>query len=261
MGDFRTRTLRGVNKAVCRLGLAFNHGLDANGVAAALDRGVNYLFLTNTRTGAARPVVREALRKDRERQVVCVGPTLGITGFSVRRSAEGWLRELGTDYLDVFQLYWLGRTSGLTAGVVDALLKLKAEGKVRALGVSIHDRVRAGRLAEESVLDLFMVRYNAAHPGAERDIFPHLARRHPNVVAYTATRWGRLLRAPRGWSGKVMTPTDCYRFCLSSPHVDLVLTAPETLLQLEENLMALDRGPLSPDEEAWMREFGAAVHG
>jgi len=39
------------------------------------------------------------------------------------------------------------------------------EGKVRALGVSIHDRPRAGALAEESILDLLMIRYNAAHPG------------------------------------------------------------------------------------------------
>ena len=34
-----------------------------------------------------------------------------------------------------------------------------------------------------------MIRYNAAHPGAERDIFPHLEARRPAVVAYTATSW------------------------------------------------------------------------
>jgi hypothetical protein len=30
---------------------------------------------------------------------------------------------------------------------------------------------------------------------------------------------------------------------------------------MEENLAALEKGPLSPDEEKWMREFGKAVHG
>ena len=54
------------------------------------------------------------------------------------------------------------------------LVRLREEGKVRAIGISIHDRERAGKLAESSPLDLFMIRYNAAHPGAERDIFPHL---------------------------------------------------------------------------------------
>jgi aryl-alcohol dehydrogenase-like predicted oxidoreductase len=145
---------------------------------------------------------------------------------------------------------------------------------VRALGVSIHDRERAGKLAADSPLDLLMIRYNAAHPGAERDIFPHLAKRQPNIVAYaseppgeqvplgyTATSWRKLLRAPGGWNGKVMTAGDCYRFCLSSPHVEVCLTGPASTAQLDENVAAIDKGPLSEDEATWMRSFGKAVHG
>jgi aryl-alcohol dehydrogenase-like predicted oxidoreductase len=151
--------------------------------------------------------------------------------------------------------------SAWTDAVVEQLLRLKEEGKVRALGVSIYDRPRAGRLALDSPLDTFMLRYNAAHPGAERDVFPHLAARKPAVVAYTATSWRKLLKAPKGWSGPVMTAGDCYRFCLSNPHVDVVLTAPASGAQLRESLAALEKGPLSPGEEKWMREFGRAVHG
>jgi hypothetical protein len=106
-----------------------------------------------------------------------------------------------------------------------------------------------------------MIRYNAAHPGAERDVFPRLARRRPAVVAYTATSWRKLLKAPRGWTGPVMTAGDCYRFCLSSPHVDVVLTGPRDVRELRENLAALEQGPLSAEEARWMRDFGARVHG
>ena len=38
--------------------------------------------------------------------------------------------------------------------------------------------------------------YNAAHPGAEMDIFPHYAARRPLTVAYTATSWRKLLKKP-----------------------------------------------------------------
>ena len=58
-----------------------------------------------------------------------------------------------------------------------------------------------------------------------------------------------------------MTAGDCYRFQLSSPHVDVALTGPATGAELEQNLDALEKGPLSPDEERWMREFGHTVHG
>lgn len=259
--DFTHRQLRTVDKNVHRLGLALNMGIDADGVAAAFERGVSYVFYTRLRTGKSLSVLRDALKRDREKYVVAAGPSFGFFRGNVRRSAESTLKKLGVDYIDVFQLMWLGRTSAWTEGTIDELLKLREEGKVRALGVSIHDRERAGKLAADSVLDLFMIRYNAAHPGAERDIFPHLEKRKPSIVAYTATSWRKLLKRPSGYDGPVMSAGDCYRFCLSSPHVDVVLTGPKSRAEMEENLDAVERGPLAANDLAWMRGFGQAVHG
>ncbi len=258
--DFLFRSLPKVGKRVFRLGLSASYGLDERGAREALGAGMNYVFWSRF----AKPLtaaLRDEIRRDRERLVIAAGPTLGYTGGTVRRAAEQALRLLGTDYLDVFQLYWLGRMSAWTAGTRAELVRLRDEGKVRALGVSIHDRRRAGRLAEDSPLDLLMIRYNAAHPGAERDVFPHLGKRRPAVVAYTATSWRKLLRAPRGWRRPVATAGDCYRFCLTSPHVDVALSAPGNAENLRANLASLQKGPLSDDEMAFMRDLGRAVHG
>src|SRR6185436_10940496 len=143
-----------------------------------------------------------------------------------------------------------------TARTAIHLVHVPESGKVRSIGVSIHDRPRAGKLAESSPLDLLMIRYNAAHPGAERDIFPHVRADKPSILAYTATSWRRLLKKPKGWDGPVMTAGDCYRFQLSSAHVDLALTGPASRAELEANLDALAKGPLAADEEKWMRSFG-----
>ncbi|MGD9288322.1 MAG: hypothetical protein PVG74_11965, partial [Desulfobacterales bacterium] len=70
-----------------------------------------------------------------------------------------------------------------------------------------------------------------------------------------------LLKRPKGWGGPVMTASDCYRFCLSHPHVDLVLTGPKNRLQLQENLSLLrQKGPLSEDETNWIRDYGKLVY-
>jgi len=259
--DFTRTILSAADKPVHRLGLSFNFGIDGAGVEAGLDRGINYLFWTSARTGKAMPAVKAALARDRERYVLAAGPTLGWFKGNIRRGTEKLLRKLGVDYIDVLHLFWLGVSSSLTDGNVEELFKLRDEGKVRAFGVSIHDRERAGRLAADSPIDLFMIRYNAAHPGAEHDIFPHLEKRQPSVVAYTATRWRKLLSPPRGWDGPVMSPGHCYRFCLTSPHVDVVLCGPKDGAQLQDNLDALEQGPLSDDEMNWIRRFGKAVHG
>ncbi len=259
--DFTHRTLVHTKKRVHRLGLALNYGIDAAGFDAAVDLGVNYVLYTPMRTGAVLPSLRAALKRDRERFVVAGGPSLGFFGGSVERGVDSVLRKLQTDYLDVCQLFWVGVGSSWREATAEALVRLKEKGKIVAAGISIHDRPRAAKLALEPRLDLLMLRYNAAHPGAEREIFPTFAERRPDCVAYTATSWRKLLSAPKGWEGRVPDAGDCYRFALSSPHVDVVLTGPASRAQFEANLAALGRGPLSADEQAWMREFGAKVHG
>lgn len=250
-----------VNKRVHRLGLALNYGIDGKGAELAVERGLNYFFWSKFRKGDQFRVVKEALTRDREGCVLHSGVPLGYTRGSVRRSAEKLLRTFDIEYIDVFQLFWLGKMSAFTESVQQELWALKKEGLARAVGISIHDRKRAGHLVLDSPLDLFMLRYNAAHPGAETDIFPNYATRRPATVAYTATSWRKLLKAPKGWDGQVMTAGDCYRWCLNSPHVDVVLTGPKTTEQLVENLEQLEKGPLSSEEDAWMREFGRVVHG
>jgi aryl-alcohol dehydrogenase-like predicted oxidoreductase len=258
--DFLHRDLRPLGRRVHRLGLAGNYGIDEAGVKTALDAGINYLYFGNRGGALARPLT--GLNADqREKLVVAAGPLLGFFGGSVRRSCERLLKRLGTPYIDIFQLYWVGTTSAWTDATVGELVKLKAEGKVKSVGISIHDRPRAAKLAQTDPLDVLMLRYNASHPGAEREVFPHIQTQRQSVIAYTATDWGRLLKRPRGWDGPVPTAGDCYRFCLSSPSVDVVLTGPKTAQQLQENLAAVQKGPLAGEELEAMRKFGKVVHG
>jgi aryl-alcohol dehydrogenase-like predicted oxidoreductase len=256
--DFLHRDVPKLGKRVHRLGLAGSHGIDDAGIRAAIDQGINYLFCTRS---TMFPAVRDAIQRDRERLVIATGPVIGHFQFTIRRAAEKALRTLGTEYIDVFHLFWAGKMSAINERTLEEMRRLKEEGKIRAIGISIHDRQRAARLVEDSPIDLFMLRYNAAHPGAEKEVFPHLARRNPAVVAYTATSWRKLLRRPKGWSGPPMTAGECYRFCLGNPHVDVVLTAPASRAELEANLGELAKGPLEPGRLEQVREFGRVVHG
>lgn len=258
---FCYRKLPVIDKEVFRLGLAGNFGIDGPDVHKALtEYGMNYIFWT-PRMKRATEAVKTVLAQDREKYVVATGPTTAWWSSNLRRYVEKALSILQTDYLDVLQMFWVGVTSSWTPANLEEMLKLKKEGKVKSIGISIHNRKRAGQLAAESPLDLFMIRYNAAHPGAEEDIFPHLSPQKHTVTAYTATRWRKLLKRPKGWDGDVPTAGDCYRFCLSDPHVDVVLTGPKTMPQLEENLAAVKEGPLDENQMAWMRKFGKVVHG
>ena len=249
-----------VGKPAHPLGLACNYGIDSRGVREACDAGLNYIFWTGMRTKKALAGVREALATDRERMILCAG-TGGPFGFHYRSAVESLLRKMKTDYIDIFQMFWLGVTAWDTRGVIDELVALRNEGKIRAIGVTIHNRTRAGRLAANSELDMLQIRYNAAHPGAEQDIFPHLARERRFLCCYTATSWRKLLKPHKGWDGKIPNAADCYRFSLTHPSIPVCLSGPASSEQLRENLEGVAKGPMNHEEISWMRSFGKVVHG
>jgi aryl-alcohol dehydrogenase-like predicted oxidoreductase len=101
------------------------------------------------------------------------------------------------------------------------------------------------------------------HPGAEREVFPLVAANgnRLGVVAFTATSWRQLLNPKRvPPEERVPTATDCYRFVLSNPGVDVCMTGPSNEAHAAEALRAIELGPMSPDELAWMRRVGDFIH-
>lgn len=263
MPDTFTHALLGeTGTRVMRLGLSASYRPGKAAIHRALDEGVNYFFYFGFDTQMVK-TLREVLPRERERYVVATGAYNYIWGAQdIRRTLEKRLRQLRTDYIDVFQFLGIMKPKEYTDRVRRDLEALRGDPRVRAIGVSIHDRKFAGQLAAAGAVDALMIRYNAAHRSAEQEIFPCLAGHNPAVVAYTATRWTCLLRRPRGWpsTGRVPNAGMCYRFVLSHPDVDVCLMAPRNMKQLEENLAAIRYGPLSEDEVEFMRGFGDAVH-
>lgn len=247
---------------VFRLGLSASYRPGKDTVLRAAGWGVNTFFFygfDSHMTGA----LRELLKRGRERYVVVTGAYNFIWWRQdFRRTLEKRLRQLGTDYLDAFLFLGVMKPEQFPAGLCEKLQSLREDGRVKAVGISVHDRKFAGRLAAEGALDVLMVRYNAAHRGAERDVFPYVDEPGTGVISYTATRWRALLRRPKGWprDGRVPDAGLCYRFALSHPAVDVCLTAPSDVRQLEANLKALEKGPLDEDEMRFLREFGDAVY-
>ncbi len=251
-----------LGKRVHRIGLSNNYGFDADGLRKALDRGLNYVWYVRGTEKVATAPLREACARDRDQVFIATGPSMGFTGGAVRRHCESVLKKLGTDHIDLLQLFWAGKMSRISDGTLTALTKLRDAGKCRGIGVSIHDRTWAGQLARDRVFDVLMVRYNAGHPGAETDIFPHVGAGDDKVgvVSYTSTRWGTLLKAPSGWDDRPATAAECYDFALANPAVDVVLTGPASWEELEANLDAL-HGTMDPQRVAWMKELGAKARG
>ncbi len=232
-------------------------------------RGVNFLNWPGEadEPGGADAVsaVVAGLGSRRDSVAVCVqfGARTAADAAAELRSI---LATLGTDHVDVLTFYYVERAEEwrrLTepGGALAYCRDARRDGVIRQLGITSHQRTLAAETARTGLLDALMIRYNAAHRGAESEVFPLTGALGLPVIAYTALRWGALLQPtaddPPGF--RVPRATEWYRFVLHSPSVAVVLAAPATRAELEEDLTVLQSGPLGPAEYAQLAEHGERV--
>lgn len=256
---------------VCRLGLA-SYGqteIAPDDVFHAIDRGINFLNWQGLAEGSAQEDaytnVVGSLGSRRSSVVVCAqfGARTATDAATELKSALGMLR---TDYIDVLTLYYVEQPDeweelAAPGGALRYLRDAKRDGTVRRIGVTSHQRLLAAQMAKSGLLDLVMIRYNAAHRGAERDVFPVTEPLGLPVIAYTALRWGVLLRPTPADPAGYLIPRapEWYRFVLQNPAVTVTLTAPQTRAALDEDLQVLDAGPLTESEYAALAAHGERV--
>jgi predicted aldo/keto reductase-like oxidoreductase len=271
-GPFLTAPAAAFGTPACRLGLAWRGGsaLTTDDVLGALDRGVNFL---NWPGAADAPGTSDAF----SRALVSLGPrresVILCVQFGARTAAEAAeemrliLATLGTDYVDVLTLYYVEepdewRELARPGGVLEYCRGARRHGVIRRLGITSHQRRLAAEAARSGLIDALMIRYNAAHRGAEREVFPVTGPLGIPVIAYTALRWGALLEPtpddPPGF--EVPRAPDWYRFALQVPEVAVVLAAPQDRAELEQDLEVLRAsGPLDAAEYARMAAHGDRV--
>ncbi len=176
---------------VSRVGLGCNNfggrlGLDATRavVDAALDAGVSFLDTAEIygNGGGSERLLGEVLEGRRDEVVLATKfawePGDGLASpEAIRRSIEGSLERLRTDYVD---LYYLHRPDpeiplGDTLGALDQLVEA---GKVRAIGCSnfsADQLAQANRTAREQGTDCFTVlqnHYNLLRRDDDEDVLP-----------------------------------------------------------------------------------------
>ena len=264
--SFREHTILGrTGLKVSRLGVASGYGVPSDSVEKAChEYGINYFFLSSPRFrgGGMIEAIAHLARTERDKMVIAL-QTYDHQGFFMRHFVEKGLGALHIDYADILILGWFNYIP--RGRVIETALKLKEDGRVRFLGMSGHKRTVFGQMAghADSHIDVFMARYNAVHRRAESEIFPFLPdENRPGIVTYTTTCWGKLLKADKMPPGeRPLRSSDCYRFSLSNPNVNLCLTGPGNRREMDEALQTLDSGPLAPDEMERVVRIGDYIYG
>ncbi len=260
--DFTEKTILGRSGLEAgRLGVSGGYGAPAEAFEEAFERGCNYFYWGSLRRSGMTRALRNLCAKGKREELIVVVQVYNRLAAMMAGSVERALNKGRIEYADVLLLGWYN--SPPAPRIMAAAGKLVESGKVGRLALSGHHRPAFPEIARSGAFDILHVRYNAAHRGAESEVFPELPKEdRPGVVVYTATRWGKLLN-PRKTPPGESTPraSDCYRFALSHPGVDVCITGPKNREEMGEALKTLERGPLGEEERAWMERVGDHQHG
>ncbi|HEX2475681.1 MAG TPA: aldo/keto reductase [Lacipirellulaceae bacterium] len=254
-------TIRGSRAS--RLGLAAHPNQDPKCVHRAFEAGINYFFFYGP---GNTTFIRELKLLAWHRDDVILASGSGARTKRGLQTAHRKIRSaLDIKQIDIFFAEYVNPGDKPEAifgggGVLDELQQWKREGRIRYVGASAHDRMLANRLAQDTRVDVLMHRFNMAHRKAAVEVFPAAVKSGTPIIAFTATRWGTLLEPHPGWRSDPPSAADCYCFCMAQAAVQVVLTAPQTIAELDANLAVLKTPRMRKKEYANWEAFGDIVY-
>jgi aryl-alcohol dehydrogenase-like predicted oxidoreductase len=258
-----------------------------NGV---LDAGINFID-TAPDYGPSEEMIGKFIAKRRDEYFLatkcgCNVPQQGgenaarhiWTGAQVRHNIEHSLKRLKTDHVDVWQVHSADPSELAQSDVVETMLKIKDEGKVRHVAASMSGRgagygygqMRAYLDGDWDAIEAIQIWYSALARASERAIGQAAQRGKGLIVRGVVRRvdpWESLGDAVN----KLGLDDLCaegesaaqflLRFAISHPGLHTTIVGTKSLDHLADNVRAVEAGPLPADvlAEAKLRLDRAGV--
>ncbi len=110
---------------------------------------------------------------------------------NVIRECEESLQRLNTDYIDLYQIHWPDLSTPIE-DTMEAVLKLKEQGKIRATGVCNYDVEQMKRADKVVTIETNQVPYSMVLRDIEADVMPYCEETGKGILAYSPLQRGLL---------------------------------------------------------------------
>lgn len=238
---------------------------DPETVIKAYEAGVNFFFVTadlhwpiyrGLRDGLAKLIAANPARRDE--LVIAVVSYLDNPLFSALQFHEV-----------INEIPGMKRADLIIAGAVSsdqnfysrleslATARQRSHCGARAIGATFHQRQLALAADHYNLLDISYIRFNSAHPKARVDLLPYfrpqrggLVFNFKSVMSHVRPEVFKSLGLPQNYW--LPDPADYYRFVISRNEIDGILFSPMVPDQVADFAKAIERGPLTAEEEEYM---------
>lgn len=173
-------------------------------IEAALEGGVRFFDTAESYSrGTSEERYGKFLTPNYRDLVFLMSKSTGKDAKTVQEHLEGTLRRLKTDHLDLYQVHAIQTPQDvdnrIEAGVLDVLIKAKAEGKIRHLGFTGHQNPNAHlrmleRTKESDIFDTVLMPVNVldqSYFSFTNNVIPPALERNMGILAIKSLADGR----------------------------------------------------------------------
>ena len=155
-------------------------------VHTALEHGINFFDTAELYgDGLSERVLGKALKGHRDQAVIASKAGVeNLSAQALRRSCERSLRNLGTDWIDLYQLHWPSRETPFeeTAEAMDRLIQ---EGKVRCAGVANFGAIDLNDIVRHMTVATNQLAYSLLFRAVEFEVLPTCLEHKAGVLCYS----------------------------------------------------------------------------
>lgn len=260
----------------------------------ALDEGITYFDTADLYDfGVNEQLVGKTLQSVRDQIVIATKAgnrwtedkdswTWDASKAHIKEAAKHSLKRLGTDYIDLYQLHG-GTLEDPMDDTIEAFEELKAEGLIRAYGISSIRPTVINEYVNRSLLSSVMMQYSILDRRPEVQALPILAENGVSVVARGPVAFGLLTDKWREKLSKaskkglkwydenrlkdVLTILEnekpagrtlnglAFRYVLHHPAAAAVIAGASSIEQLKENARAVQEAALTEEEYKWIQDI------
>jgi aryl-alcohol dehydrogenase-like predicted oxidoreductase len=232
-------------------------------IERAVDLGINHFDTARAYQGGNNERMVGAALKGKRNQVIISSKSVGKTREEVLSDLDTSLRELGTDYLDIWYLHNRNRPEDLTDELFEVQQEVKKAGKIRFAGVSTHFNMpdMLSYLVKRGRTDVTLTTYNFTMKPELGEAIQAARRAGMGIVAMKVLAGGfsRIQRGDRLYGVNPGTLTEtlkqagamsaAIKWVLKNTSVDTAIVCMTDFDQLEENLRAASEPFTGRDEK------------
>ena len=167
-------------------------------IRAAFDAGITTFDTAEEYgKGHSERIIAKALFEVRKNAVYATKVSPNHLAYDqVIEACHRSLKNLNTDYIDLYQIHWPAGSWGSKSVPIEETLSamndLRGDGKIRAVGVSNFSRVQLEQAARFGEIDSLQPPYSLFWRHAERDAIPYCVENGISILAYSSLAQGIL---------------------------------------------------------------------